>query len=417
MLALSAAAAALLLLASGLLTAAQAAASQIGASRLRTLEREGFAGAAALAEAREIEPAIRLSVRLITRTFNFAAVGIAVVTVVEMWQRVAPVIVIVLLGIMVVHVVADIVPHVLAARSPIRIALSFAPLLLWLARWTKPLTVHVEQLGERRLADEGPPLSVERRELLEIQEIGQQEGVIEAAESRLVERAFRLDELTAHDVMVPRVDIFAWSEDELLEEIIPTLSDVPYSRVPIYHGTIDNVTGIVHVREAYERFVQGDARIPLSDLARTPFFVPGAVSLTKLIQDFRDQRIHMGVVADEFGGTDGIVTLQDVIEELVGEIDDEMDVLEERPLVQTSASAMETDASIDLRELNDALHTELPDEESRSLNGFILEELGHVPKQGVSFEAKGVRIEILDATPTYVVRARVTKLPEPEEAD
>ncbi len=414
MIPLAAAAAALLLVASGLLTAAQAAASQVGPSRLRTLEREGFAGAEALAEAREIEPAIGLSVRLITRTFNFAAVGIAVVVAVEMWQRVAPVIVIVLFGIMVVHVVADIVPHVLAARSPIRIALSFAPLLLRLARWTRPLTEHVEQLGDRRLADEGPPLSVERREVLEIQEIGEQEGVIEAAESRLVERAFRLDELTAHDVMIPRVDIFAWRDDLMLEEIVPTLPEVPYSRVPIYHGTIDNVTGIVHVREAYERFVQGDGKLPLSDIARPPFFVPGPVSLTRLIQDFRDQRIHMGVVADEFGGTDGIVTLQDVIEELVGEIHDEMDVPEESPLVQTSASTMETDATIDLRELNDSLHTELPDEESRSLNGFILEELGHVPKKGVAFEAKGVRIEVLDATPTYVVRARVTKLPDGE---
>jgi CBS domain containing-hemolysin-like protein len=213
------------------------------------------------------------------------------------------------------------------------------------------------------------------------------------------------------------VDIFAWSDDMLLEEIIPTLPDVPYSRVPVYHKTIDNVTGIVYVREAYERYVTGDRKLTLAELARSPFFVPGAVSLTKLLQDFRDRRVHVGVVADEFGGTDGIVTLQDVMKELVGEIRDEMDAPDEKPLVVLSSTSVETDATIDVRALNDQLRTEIPDEESRSLNGFILEEVGSVPKKGASFEAKGVRIEILEATHTHVVRARVTRVPEAELTD
>jgi putative hemolysin len=417
MLVLAAAAAALLLLGSATLTAAAAAASQVGSSRLRTLEREGFAGAAALAEVREDEWSIRLSVRLLTRTLNFGAVGIAIVMAVQAWGSVAPVILIVLAGIVIVHVVADIIPTVLAARSPVRIALSSAPTLLRLARWARPLTAHVEQLGDRRTTDEGPPLSVERRELLEIQEIGEAQGVIESAESRLVDRAFRLDELTAHDVMVPRVDIFAWSDDVLLRHVIPLLPEVPYSRVPVYHSTVDNVTGIVYVREAYERFVGGDQDLPLAELAHSPFFVPGAISLTKLIQDFRDRRIHMGIVADEFGGTDGIVTLQDIVEELVGEIHDEMHVPEERPFVQVSSTVVECDADVSLRELNEALRTELPEEESRSLNGFILEEMGRVPEKGLSFESKGVLVEILESTQTYVVRARVTKLPEDDESE
>ncbi|MEQ1857909.1 MAG: hemolysin family protein, partial [Longimicrobiales bacterium] len=313
--------------------------------------------------------------------------------------------------------VADVAPHVIAAKNPVRIALGSAPALLLLARWARPLTRPLEQVAEGGGSEGGELLSSEHRELLEIQEIGEEEGVIEAAESRLVERAFRLDELTAHDVMVPRVDIFAWRDDMLLEDIIPTLPDVPHSRVPIYHATIDNVTGIVYVREAYERYVKGDRDLPLSELARSPFFVPGALSLTKLLQDFRARRAHMGVVADEFGGTDGIVTLQDIVKELVGEIHDEMDAPEGKVLVVLSSTSVESDATIDLRALNEALHTDLPDEESRSLNGFILEEYGHVPKKGVSFEAKGVLVEILEAQPTYVVRARLTRLPVMEVSD
>lgn len=417
MLALAAAAAALLLLGSGILTAAQAAAFQITPARLRTLEREGFRGAEALAQVRESEVTVRASARMIARFCNFSAFGIVVALGVDRWQTAGPVIVLMLLGIIIVHLVADVVPHVIAARGPVRIALTSAPALLLLARWARPLTRPIVQVTETAVSEEGESLTTEHRELREIQEIGEEEGVIEAAESRLVERAFRLDELTAHDVMVPRVDIFAWSDDTLLEDVVATLPDVPYSRVPVYHKTIDNVTGIVYVREAYERYVNGDRKLTLADLARSPFFVPGAVSLTKLLQDFRDRRVHVGVVADEFGGTDGIVTLQDVMKELVGEIRDEMDAPEEKPLVVLSATSVETDATVDVRALNDQLRTEIPDEESRSLNGFILEEVGSVPKKGASFEAKGVRIEILDATPTYVVRARVTSMPEAEVAD
>jgi CBS domain containing-hemolysin-like protein len=171
----------------------------------------------------------------------------------------------------------------------------------------------------------------------------------------------------------------------------------------------------VYVREAYERYVQGDRTITLRELARPPFFVPGSLSLTQLLQDFQSKRIHMGIVADEFGGTDGLMTLEDVLEELVGEIHDELD-LEEVDLVHLSPTTIECDAGVDVRDLNAALDVELPKAEHRSLNGYILEELGHVPLTGAVFERAGVRIEVLEATETQVVRARLTKLEEAAEA-
>ncbi len=117
----------------------------------------------------------------------------------------------------------------------------------------------------------------------------------------------------------------------------------------------------------------------------------------------------MGIVADEFGGTDGLVTLEDVLEELVGEIRDETDI-EEEEVVRLSEDMLECDAGVDVRELNEALDVLLPKAEHRSLNGFILEELGHVPDPGTYFEREGVRIDILEATETQVLRARLTKL-------
>ena len=231
-----------------------------------------------------------------------------------------------------------------------------------------------------------------------------------------MERAFRLDELTAWDVMVPRVDIFAWKEELTLQDIVGELAAVPYSRVPVYRESVDDVTGIVYVREAYERFVRGDREVTLGELARDPFFVPGSLSLTQLLQDFQARRIHLGIVADEFGGTDGLVTLEDILEELVGEIRDETD-LEEEEIVRISDGVVECDAGVDVRDLDDALGVALPKVEHRSLNGFILEELGRVPPAGESFERAGVRIEILAATETQVLRARLTKLATRDAGD
>jgi putative hemolysin len=400
---------ALLLVSSAILTAAQEAASQIGASRLRTLSDEGFRGAEALAKVHEKADTLRGPVRLITGVFNLTALGAAAAVAVTLWGTAGAVLGVVGVGILTVIVVTDVIPHAVAARSPVRLALSSAPTLLRVARWTQPLTVPVKRLEDRLTGGNDDERASEHRELLEIQELGEEEGVLEAAENRLVERAFRLDELAAWDVMVPRVDIFAWKEELRLSDIVDELPEVPFSRVPVFRGSVDEVTGILYIREIYERITRGEQEATLSSLARPPFFVPGSLSCTQLLQDFQSKRIHMGIVADEFGGTDGLVTLEDVLEELVGEIRDETDI-EEEEVVRLSEDMLECDAGVDVRELNEALDVLLPKAEHRSLNGFILEELGHVPDSGTYFEREGVRIDILEATETQVLRARLTKL-------
>jgi CBS domain containing-hemolysin-like protein len=216
--------------------------------------------------------------------------------------------------------------------------------------------------------------------------------------------------------MVPRVDIFAWKEGLALSEIHDQLADVPYSRVPVYRDSVDDVTGIVYVREVYERLADGQRDVKLSELSHDPFFVPGSLSCAQLLRDFQARRIHMGLVADEFGGTDGLVTLEDVVEELVGEIHDETDVAEEE-LIRISGIEIECDAGADVRDINEALDVALPKVEHRSLNGLILEELGHVPPEGESFERHGVRIDIIQASETQVLRARVTRLPAASATD
>ena len=398
----------LCLLLSATLTAAQTAAFQISESRMRTLKSEGFKGAEALTEVRRRAGHVGSSVRLITDTLNLGTMGIGVATGVLTLERGPPALY-VMVGVVIIIVFADVLPRSIAARHPVRLALASASGLISLTQWTRWISVPVSRLEDALAKNREDELSMEERELREIQEIGQEEGVLEESENLLVERAFRLDELTAWDAMVPRVDIFAWQENLTLSEIIDGLPDVPYSRVPVYKDSVDDVTGILYVREAYERISQGMHDLKLHQISRAPFFVPGSLSLAQLMRDFQAKRIHMGIVADEFGGTDGLVTLEDVLEELVGEIRDETDV-EEEEIRRVSRNQIECDAGVDVRDINQALGVALPKLEHRSLNGLILEELGHVPSVGEKLLCGDVRIEIMQATETQVIRAQVTRL-------
>ena len=394
---------------SAALTAAESAVHALGPSRVRTLVEEGFRGAERLHEARENGPAIAAAVSTVVALLDYSSVALLVGAFLAGWGAgslavaAPPAVVGVLL-------VSGVLPRWIAARASVRLALAAAPSLLFLARRTRPFLAPVSRIAwiaPGRLSDGGG--KAEARELREIAELGRREGVVEEDENLLVERAFRMDELTAWDVMVPRVDMFALKDSLPLGEIVLELRSVPFSRVPVYGENIDDVTGILHVREAYEAYVRGQAEIPLSKLSRDPFFVPSSLSLPQLLRDFQARRIHMGIVADEFGGTDGLVTLEDVIEELVGEIEDETDI-SEVSIHRISKNELEVDGGVELRELNYAFNVSLP-HLHRSLNGFLLEKLGRVPAVGEQLRLPGLEIEVLESTDAQVTRARLAKSP------
>jgi CBS domain containing-hemolysin-like protein len=250
---------------------------------------------------------------------------------------------------------------------------------------------------------------VTETEIRELTLLGHSGGAIQEHERQLIERAFRLDETKAWEIMTPRVDVFAWEDTMKLAEIAPLLGTVRYSRVPVYHETIDHISGVLYLRDAHQALLSGQRDVELKALAREPLIVPGSVPLTKLLRDFQTRRIHLAIVVDEYGGTDGLVTLEDVLEELVGEIVDETDVVAEEMITRVSRTELLTTGDADLREINHYLNTTLPQLEHRSLNGYLLEEFGRVPEPGEKLERDGLAIEVLDATDTQVLRARLRR--------
>jgi putative hemolysin len=394
-------------LASSLVSAAETACFTLTRARVRTLVEEGFPGAAGLATVRDRSSSIQASVLVLGTFLNVLAAGALVATAASLWGWMGAVWAVPVAAVLAL-LLGEVVPRGMATRYPIRLALRSAGPLLGLERRLGHLLRPVVRIEELLAGGNGDGASLEERELEEMALIGEAEGLLDRYESQLVERAFRLDELTAWDVMTPRVDMHTWRDSLTVSEIVEELPSVPHSRIPVYGESVDDVTGIVYIREVYQAYVAGRGDSALREIAREPFFLPGSLSLTRLLRDFQGRRLHMGIVADEFGGTDGLVTLEDVLEELVGEIEDETDI-HEQLVTRLSTSEIEVDGSTELREVNAALGISLPYQEHRSMNGFLLEEMGEVPVAGERLEWEGAEIEIVEASETQVLRVRVRR--------
>ncbi|CAN5121178.1 hemolysin family protein [soil metagenome] len=403
----------LLIACSGFFSGAEIAIFSVSEARVRSLDEEGVRGAGALAELKANPERLLTTILVGNNVVNIAATALATKLALDTFgdQGVAYA-----TGAMtlLVLVLGEITPKSFAAAHSVRISLTIAPFIHFLSRFlfpvVTPLTALSRKLVRRRSRDD--PLSFVEGEIREMAAIYHEQGAIEDHERQIIDRAFRLDKTRAWEIMTPRVDLLAWPAGARLAEIAAELRTVRYSRVPVYGETVDDIVGIVYTRDAYQALVAGQHDVPLASLAREPFFVPGSVPLIKLLGDFQTRRIHMGVVIDEYGGTDGLVTLEDILEELVGEIVDETD-LPEQPIVRLSRNEILVDGGTDLREINHFFNAALPQLEHRSLNGYLLDELGHVPKPGDEIEREGVRIRIEEASETQVLRARILRVHPP----
>ena len=400
------------LVVSAFLTAAEVALFSLGDARLRSL-REG--GETAVSRIRERPRTLLVLLRFgdglaaVVAGASSFRLGFLLL---GLWGGVSAT----LAAAVLLVAIGELWPRRIMQGRTVRFAVAIAPMLLMLSRILRPILYPLERmtasLPEPRLTAVS---EITESELRHLTALGRSEGSIDEQEGQIIERAFRLEDTRVWDIMTPRVDIFAWPDSLTLEAIAPQFGTVPYSRVPVYDESIDDVTGVLYLRDAYQAMIAGQRDATLRSLARQPLVVPGSLPLTRLLRDFQSRRIHLALVVDEYGGIDGLVTLEDVIEELVGEIEDETDVTE-ISIVRVSRSEIIAEGDTELREINHIFNTALPLLEHRSLNGYLMEELGRVPEPHEHLDRQGLRIEVLDASETQVLRARITRLAPVTEA-
>src|SRR5690348_920758 len=267
----------------------------------------------------------------------------------------------------------------------------FAP-FVWVLRKATDAVLHL--LGLEAPGAEREPLS--EAELRMLLSRSSAEGEIEHEEQQMIDKVFVFGDKDAADVMVPRPEVVAVSAELPTEQALAAVLESPYTRYPVYRESLDDVVGVLHVRDLFTAMHErGLAAVRLEELLRPAYVVPETKDLASLLQDFRRTNNHFAVVVDEYGGMAGICTLEDLIEEIVGEIEDEFDIAEEQ-IEQVDDDTYRLDGMFPIDEFNGRFGTDLPDEDFHTVGGFVFGALGRAPEVGDTVEDGPVQFDVLE---------------------
>ncbi|TMB60951.1 MAG: HlyC/CorC family transporter [Chloroflexi bacterium] len=257
---------------------------------------------------------------------------------------------------------------------------------------------------------------VTEEEIRALVETGQAQGVLEPTEREMISSIFELGEKDVREVMVPRTDIVALEVNTPSAEVLEEIQHNGHSRLPIYEGSLDQIVGMVYVKDLFQRLARGERNFDVRQFVRPVLFVPETKKADELLREMQRDKVHLAVVVDEYGGTAGIVTLEDLVEEIVGEIRDEYDA-EQSLVLPVSESEAVMDARIPFEEVRETFDIDVePSEDYETLGGFITNQLGHFPRAGESIDVAGVRFTVESVEGKRIRRVRVTRLqrtPEP----
>ena len=275
----------------------------------------------------------------------------------------------------------------------------------------------------RRLAgvsETSPDQAQEKKqeELLGIVEQGRMEGVVDKEELEMIENVLELSDTIAEEIMTPRTDIISLEVNTDLPTVLKTISAAGHSRIPVYERNVDNIIGLVYAKDLLSEIGKDEEEFKLRDKIRKAYFVPETKPLRALLHEFQNQKLHIAVVLDEYGGTAGIVTIEDILEELVGEIVDEYEQTPPEAMDRIDESTVEIDARMYVDDLNDQFGLELPeDEDYDTVGGFVFSHLGYIPKTGESFEYDNMSFTVKAAEARRIKRLRISKPPAAGKAN
>jgi putative hemolysin len=394
-----------------LAAAAQAALVYIDRARLRHMLEEGTPRANALVRLLA-EPTSSLSTILVIHTLALCA-GAAIAFWLDeaIWET-APWLAVGLGALQVILLLLmQFLGRVVALARPEQVALTFVQPVEVLNR---VLFVFLIPLGalERALRSmlgvprRLTPADAEDR----LRHLVEGNSDLEEDERDMITSVIELGEQPVREVMVPRIDIVAAPASSTVRDVVDRIVDSGHSRLPIYAGSIDNITGVVYAKDLLKFLRDGSQSAPVEPLAREASYVPETKKVDDLLHEMQQSRVHVAIVVDEYGGTAGLITIEDLIEEIVGEIRDEYDV-EEANIEEVSDSEALFDARVSIRDVNDTLDLEIEDEDFDTLGGLLYHELGKVPNVGDEVRVDGAVVTVLTTTGRRVRKVRVTKLP------
>ena len=304
----------------------------------------------------------------------------------------------------------EVTPKSLAVRYPERVSRLVAWPIQAFAYVITPL-----RWGLRKLVDavmgahaERPISLITTEEFKTMVEISEGEGIIDQRERHLIQRVFEFAGHRVSQIMTPRTDIFALEVSEALTTALPKIKDNRFSRIPVYEGTIDQIIGILYAKDLLPYSRHPELEVKLRDLLHPVFFVPESKRIDDLLREFQRNKVHMAIVVDEYGGVSGLVTMEDALEELVGEIVDEFDI-EEIMYRQIDAETYVVSARLPLDEFNAKLGVSIPRGDADTIGGHVFHLFGKLPKRGEAVSAHGLTFTIEHIKGTRILEIRVRR--------
>ncbi|MFP3907983.1 MAG: hemolysin family protein, partial [Acidimicrobiales bacterium] len=405
-------AAAVLVSSAAVLAMAETSLTHLSRGRARALEEEGAKGARHLTRMLDDREQHLNPVLLLVLICHLGAATIIAVLADHQWGTRG---VLVALGVEVVtiFVVGEAAPKTWALQDPGRSAIVAAPLVRGLAavpplRWITGLLVAIARfLVPGRTRSQGPAVSEE--ELLAMAGVAADEAVIDSEEQELIESIIEFGDTVVREVMVPRPDMISVQAEFRIADVMEIVVMNGFSRVPAYGDGIDDIVGVAYAKDLMRADLDGRADEPVRTVLRPAHFVPESKRVASLLREMQAEQYHIAVVVDEYGATAGLVTLEDLIEELVGEIVDEFDV--EDPMIEPLGGGnLRVNARLPVDELNEMLDAELPEGDWDTVGGLVFDLLGHVPVEGECVEVDGFRLRAEKVQGRRIGRVRVDRL-------
>lgn len=401
----------------GLAAAAEAALASVSRSRVRTLKNAGVNQAAVIDSLLKDSPKFLLSLML-AKSLGWLMAGIATFSLLLGLPRVDMTVLGGLLAVWVILAIAQILSRALVMRDAEKAALYFAPAVQVLSTLLLPISFGLRKLGA---AVRGPEASEESIFLSEdglrfLLNMGDGEGSIEEGEKQMIASIFEMGETVVREIMSPRIDIVALAVDTPLVEALDVIIKAGHSRIPVFEDNADRIVGFLYAKDLLKCYRDNQTDVLIRSILRPAYFVPESKKVDELFHEMQTRRVHIAIVVDEYGGTAGLVTIEDLLEEIVGEIQDEYDK-EPVPYQKIARDTYVFNARLDVDSVADLLNVDLPYTDVDTLGGFIFAELGHVPETGETVTYAGWRFTVLSVESRRIRQVRAEPAPSPTSDD
>jgi CBS domain containing-hemolysin-like protein len=398
-----------------IMAASEVAITRMNRVRAYRLAEEGRRGAASLVKIAETPAPYLNVVLLLTLLATIGGTTIATSLAVRLLHGAGEIVATVVMTLL-LFVFAEVTPKTFAIQQTDRVALRMAPLLYAVGRGLGPAARLLLRFANLIMPGKGLPQGpfITEQEIRALAEVASEEQQIEKEETQLIHSIFEFGDTIVREVMVPRPDIVAIDATKKLRDVQELVLRHGNSRIPVYRGDLDNVVGVVHAKDVLKAIYQGKEDAPISEVVRKAHFVPEQKKVAELLRQMQQEKFHIALVTDEYGSVSGLVTLEDLLEELVGEITDEYD-REEPQVERVDQVTFRVNGGVPISQINELLDVELPDEEWDTVAGLMLGLLGEIPAQG-----QEVRFQNLTFIAERVQRRRIAqvliKREEPKEA-